>query len=107
MRREGRQEVGASHSTAEPGEPPEGPRGGKETPSYEPLEGNMKGTPRPESVYTKLQRIAKLARDCPDMSFTNLAHHIDYFWLYRAYARRARTEQSAWTNRPRLSIRST
>jgi group II intron reverse transcriptase/maturase len=38
-------------------------------------------------MYTKLRRIAKLARDCPDMSFTTLAHHIDYFWLYRAYVR--------------------
>ena len=47
----------------------------------------MTGAPRPEHVYTKLQRIAKLARDCPDMSFTTLAHHIDYFWLYRAYVR--------------------
>jgi RNA-directed DNA polymerase len=47
----------------------------------------MTGTPRPETVFTKQQRIAKLARDCRDMSFTNLAHHIDYFWLYRAYVR--------------------
>ena len=48
VRRDGRQGVGASHSTVEPGEPPEGPWGGKGTPSYEPLEGNMPGTPRPE-----------------------------------------------------------
>ena len=47
----------------------------------------MTGTPRPETVFTKRQRIAKLARDCRDMSFTNLAHHIDYLWLYRAYVR--------------------
>src|SRR5262249_21036908 len=45
----------------------------------------MTGTPGPDSVFTKRQRIAQLARDCPDMSFTNLAHHITYFWLYRAY----------------------
>ena len=45
----------------------------------------MTGTPRPETVFTKRQRIAKLARDCPDMSFTNLAHHIDFLWLYKAY----------------------
>src|SRR5690349_13073636 len=43
VRREGRQGVGASRSTAEPGEPPEGPWGGKGAPSYEPLEGNMPG----------------------------------------------------------------
>jgi RNA-directed DNA polymerase len=37
----------------------------------------MAGTPRPDTVFTKRQRIAELARNCPDMSFTNLAHHID------------------------------
>src|SRR5271168_2203111 len=65
---------------------PKGPWGGKETPSYEPLEGNMTGTQRPEPVSTKQQRIAELARNCPDMSFTNLAHHIDIIWLHKAYA---------------------
>ena len=39
VRRKDCQEVGASHSTDEPGEPPEGPWGGKEAPSYVPLEG--------------------------------------------------------------------
>ena len=46
----------------------------------------MTGTPRPETVYTKQQRIAELARNCPDMAFTNLAHHIDIDWLRKAYA---------------------
>jgi RNA-directed DNA polymerase len=46
----------------------------------------MTGTPRPETVYTKQERIAELARNCPDMSFTNLAHHIDIIWLHKAYA---------------------
>jgi RNA-directed DNA polymerase len=46
----------------------------------------MTGTPRPETVFTKQQRIAELARNCPDMSFTNLAHHIDILWLRKAYA---------------------
>ena len=64
MRRDGCQEFGASRSTAEPGEPPEGPWGGKEAPSYEPLERNMPGTPRPDYVSTKRQRIAELARNC-------------------------------------------
>src|SRR5947209_5107234 len=49
------------------GNRPEGPRGGKGTPSQEPLEGNMTGTPRPEDVSTKQQRIAELARNAPDM----------------------------------------
>jgi RNA-directed DNA polymerase len=69
------------------GNHPEGPWGGKETPSYEPLEGNMTGTPRPEFVSTKQERIAELARNCPDMAFTNLAHHIDIEWLHLAYLR--------------------
>ena len=45
----------------------------------------MPGTPRPDSVSTKRQRIAELARKCPDMAFTNLAHHIDITWLRKAY----------------------
>jgi group II intron reverse transcriptase/maturase len=45
----------------------------------------MPGTPRPEFVYTKQQRIAELARNCPDMSFTNLAHHIDIEWMLTAH----------------------
>ena len=46
----------------------------------------MSGTPRPETVFTKQQRIAEHARNAPDMSFTNLAHHIDIDWLRKAYA---------------------
>ena len=43
------------------GNHPEGPRGGKEAPFHEPLEGNMPGTPRPDPVSTKRQRIARVA----------------------------------------------
>src|SRR5450759_289175 len=46
----------------------------------------MTGTPRPEPVSTKQQRIAELARNCPDMAFTNLAHHIDIEWMLAAHA---------------------
>ena len=67
------------------GNRPEGPCGGKGTPFHEPLEGNMPGTLRPDSVSTKQQRIAVLARKGPDMAFTNLAHHIDITWLRKAY----------------------
>jgi RNA-directed DNA polymerase len=52
-----------------------------------PLEGNMTATPRPEHVSTKQERIAELARNCPDMAFTNLAHHIDIEWRLTAHAR--------------------
>ena len=34
----------------------------------------------------KQRRIAKLARNAPDLSFTTLAHHIDIVWLRKAYA---------------------
>jgi RNA-directed DNA polymerase len=45
----------------------------------------MPGTPRPDYVSTKRQRIAELARNCPDMAFTNLAHHIDIEWMFTAH----------------------
>ena len=48
---------------------------------------NMPGTPRPDHVSTKQQRIAELARNCPDMAFTTLAHHIDIEWMLTAHAR--------------------
>jgi retron-type reverse transcriptase len=46
----------------------------------------MRGTPRPDTVFTKRRRIAKLARNCFDLAFTNLVHHIDIEWLTMAYA---------------------
>src|SRR5207245_2681876 len=45
----------------------------------------MPGTPRPDPVSTKRQRIAELARDGPEMAFTTLAHHIDIEWLRTAH----------------------
>ena len=62
----------------------------------------MPGTPRPDSVSTKRQRIAELARKCPDMAFTTLAHHIDITWLRKAYDLTCKTGLWAWTGkRPR------
>ena len=46
----------------------------------------MTGTPSPETVSTKQQRIADIAGNAPDMAFTNLAHHIDLDWLLIAYS---------------------
>src|SRR5207249_2613429 len=84
----GRRDVGASHSTVEPGElASRGPWGGKGTPGDELLEGNMAGTPNPDPVYTKQQRIAELAKQMPQTGLTSLAHHIDVRWLYEAYLR--------------------
>jgi RNA-directed DNA polymerase len=47
----------------------------------------MTGTQEPESVSTKYQRIATLARTYPDRAFVSLAHHIDLDWLRAAYRR--------------------
>ena len=38
-------------------------------------------------ISTKLERIAKLAREAPGMALTTLAHHIDIDWLKEAYRR--------------------
>ena len=40
-----------------------------------------------ESVSTKTQRIAELARNMPQLVLTTLAHHIDHEWLKEAYRR--------------------
>src|SRR5215472_634138 len=39
------------------------------------------------TVSTKLERIAKLAREMPRAALTTLAHHIDIDWLREAYRR--------------------
>ncbi len=38
-------------------------------------------------VSTKQQRIAELARQAPEMSFTSLSHHINFSWMVEAYRR--------------------
>ena len=47
----------------------------------------MSGTPSPGNVSTKLERIAKRAKEMPGVGFTTLAHHIDIEWLLEAYRR--------------------
>ena len=51
------------------------------------LEGKMEGKPGPKTVSTKLQRIAELAKQAPQMAFTGLSHHIDVEFLREAYRR--------------------
>ena len=58
------------------------------------MEGKMTGTPSSEAVSTKLQRIAELARQAPQMALTTLSHHIDVEWLREAY-RRTRKDGAA------------
>lgn len=47
----------------------------------------MTGTSCPDSVCTKLDRIAMLARRMPGVALTTLAHHIDADWMHEAYRR--------------------
>jgi group II intron reverse transcriptase/maturase len=47
----------------------------------------MTETPSPSIVSTRLERIAKLAREAPDVALTTLAHHIDIAWLHEAFRR--------------------
>jgi RNA-directed DNA polymerase len=45
----------------------------------------MAGASEPVDVSTKRQRIAQLARQSPEMSFTSLAYFLDIDWLREAY----------------------
>jgi RNA-directed DNA polymerase len=45
----------------------------------------MAGASKPVDVSTKQRRIARLARQSPEMAFTSLAYYID--WLLEAFAR--------------------
>ena len=40
-----------------------------------------------ESISTKQQKIAQLAREAPDRVLLTLAHHIDLMWMEEAYRR--------------------
>ena len=51
------------------------------------MEGTMAGTPKPLSISMRLQRIAELARQMPDVALQTLAHHIDVDFLHEAYRR--------------------
>ena len=54
----------------------------------------MADTPRSEVISTRQQKIAELAQQAPELSFTTLAHHIDIDWLREAY-RRTRKDAAA------------
>ena len=45
----------------------------------------MAETPSFESVSTKQQRIAELAKQNPTMAFTSLNHYLDAAWLREAF----------------------
>lgn len=50
-----------------------------------PLEGTMAELPTSGNISTRLERIAKLAKEAPTMAFRSLAHHIDVDFLREAY----------------------
>jgi group II intron reverse transcriptase/maturase len=51
----------------------------------EPLLRNRRGTSKPMSVLTKQQRIARLAKQSPQMGFTSLNHYLDEEWMKEAF----------------------
>jgi RNA-directed DNA polymerase len=51
------------------------------------LLGNTEDAMESENVYTKQERIAKLAALHPQVSFTSLTYHVDQEWLREAYRR--------------------
>ena len=54
----------------------------------ESLEGKMDETSGSVvEISTKLQRIAKLAHEAPELAFTTLAHHLDLAWMREAHRR--------------------
>ena len=67
--------------------PEQDPAEGRGRHDTELLEGAMPETQSSESVSTKLERIAKLAKEKPDAALTTLAHHIDVEWLREAHRR--------------------
>jgi RNA-directed DNA polymerase len=60
----------------------------------DPFGGTMGETPSSQTILPKLERIAKLAKQAPEMAFTTLAHHIDIDWMREAY-RRTRKDGAA------------
>jgi RNA-directed DNA polymerase len=97
-RREGRGEVVAEHGTegqrrnvcgpGTRGTEAQGTRGRDgDAGHHASLEGTTGGSSRPQTVSTKLQRLAEQARRDPRYVFTNLAHLIDVDFLREAYHR--------------------
>lgn len=87
-KRDGRSEVLAAHSTCETGIViPSDPVEERRCRVTELFGGKMKGTPSPQPISTKLERIAQLARKMPGIALQTLAHHIDMEWMREAYRR--------------------
>jgi hypothetical protein len=59
----------------------------------------MTETPSSTVISTKLERIAKLAKERPGIALTTLAHHIDIEWLREAYRRTLQSRSEAASRR--------
>ena len=70
------------------GEPTRGTQPSKERRRRaEPSRDQMNETASSVDISTKLERIAKMARDAPGKAITTLSHHIDTAWLREAHRR--------------------
>ena len=67
----------------------------------------MAGASKPVDVSTKQRRIARLARQSPEMAFTSLAYYIDIDWLLRLLLAPVKTERWAWTDKMARTMQST
>lgn len=91
VKREGRREVGAPHSTEETGELfPAGPGGGKGEPEQGTVGRKREDMPRSDIACTQLRRVAELARRMPGTALTSLNHHMDVELLREAFRRTRR-----------------
>ena len=106
-RREERRGFAATHRPRRQGHSHQGTlRREGEDGSMEPSEGKTTGTQPPGTVSTKLARIAKLAREGPEMALPNLAHHVDVGVASRGLrAHPPSSEQRGSTDRQRPSTR--
>lgn len=87
MTRDGWQEFGTLHSTDEAGErTPQDPVEGRECRVMESSEGKTPNMSKFDNVSTKQGRIAKLAKEAPDMAM-DLSHYMDMEWFTEAYRR--------------------
>src|SRR6187431_2199190 len=85
----GRREVGARNTSDDAGELGHGePRRAKERAGEQARwREKMTETSGSQDISTKLQRIAKLAKEIRGATLKTLAHHIDVDWLREAYRR--------------------
>ena len=70
-----------------PGNPPEGPGGGKGMPDHGTVQGKDTEMSGSDPVSTKQEQIAKLAREMPDRALTSLNRHLDLELLRAAWER--------------------